>query len=68
MFVWKEAIIQEATFSLATTLADAGAVLVDGVELVWDLAIGNPMLLFLLGCTLISFGFSTFRKAKRVIR
>lgn len=68
MFVWKEAIIQEATFSLATTLADAGEVLVAGVNIVWDLAIGNPMLTFLLGCTLVSFGFTMFRKAKRVVR
>lgn len=58
----------EATFSLATTLADAGEVLVEGVELVWNLAIGNPMLVFFLGVTLVSFGFSTFRKAKRVVR
>lgn len=46
-------------------ITEAGAVIVDGVEIVWQLMTGNAWLTFMLGVTLIGMGFRFFRKAKR---
>ena len=42
----------------------AGPTLLKGIEMAWDFATANEFLTFLLGSSLVVWGFSLFKKAK----
>jgi len=61
-------IFQEATFSIATAISEAGTNIAAAMGVTWDLMTANPLLTLFLGASLVSLGFRFFRKAKRAVR
>lgn len=49
-------------------LKDATDVLTTGVGTVWTLVTGNPLLCLFVGASVLTLGFSFFRKAKRAAK
>lgn len=45
-------------------MTTAGPTLMKGVEMAWDFATANEFLMFLLGSSLVLWGFKLFKKAK----
>ena len=56
--------MQEATTTLVSLMTTAGPTLMKGVEMAWDFATANEFLMFLLGSSLVLWGFKLFKKAK----
>ena len=59
---------ESTAVTVASLLTDASEVIVSGVGVVWDLVTGNPLLTLFVGASIVSLGFSFFRKAKRAAR
>lgn len=64
----KGGIIETTSVTAASLLTSASTVLVSGVGVVWDMVTGNPLLALFVGASIVSLGFSFFRKAKRSAR
>jgi len=54
--------------TIASLLTDAATVIPQGVEVAWDIITSNPLLIFFAGASIVSMGFSYWRKAKRAAR
>ena len=59
---------ESTAVTITSLLTDASEALVDGVGIVWDMVTGNPLLALFVGASIVSLGFSFFRKAKRAAR
>lgn len=59
---------QVETVTIASMLKDATDVLTTGVGTVWTLVTGNPLLCLFVGASVLTLGFSFFRKAKRAAK
>lgn len=57
--------MEETGVNLVEFITDAGEMLGAGINVVWDLMTANPWLTLMIGVSLIGYGFSFFRKAKR---
>ena len=60
--------MQEVVTTLVSMMESAGPALMKGVEMAWEFATANEFLTFLLGSSLVLWGFGLFKSAKRLVR
>lgn len=66
----KEGIVEAASTSTVTVakILENTSTLADMVKNVWDIMTSNPLLLVFICASLVTLGFSFYRKAKRAAR
>lgn len=64
----KEAIPETTTVTAASLLTEAGTVITSGIGIVWNIITANPILTLFVGASIVSLGFTFFKKAKRAVR
>ena len=64
----KEGIAEAASTVTVAKILDNTSTLADMVKNVWDIMTSNPLLLVFICASLVTLGFSFYRKAKRAAR
>lgn len=60
--------MQDTVVTAASLLTEAGKTITSSIGIVWNIITANPILTLFVGASVVSLGFTFFRKAKRAAR